>query len=228
MILLAEQQPEQDTMPEPPVRQAWRHAVATVATQAKAALPECHGRIDKAVKLVLAGDVALHSDGTATVGSASTAEQRCTVNGQCDCKDFPRAPDGRCAHMLAKWIYKRATALAQQEMSRMDMPDQTWVERARQQPALTPPFPEAPASVNVRLMMCGREVQVTLRDSNEGRLLQRLDALLQRFPLETAAATGQHGPDWCATHQAQMKENHKDGSTWYSHRKAEGGWCKGA
>src|SRR2546428_36537 len=44
-------------------------------------------------------------------------------------------------------------------------------------------LPEAPASVNVHLELAGRQVQLTLRDSDEGRLLARLDAILQRFPL---------------------------------------------
>src|SRR5438309_4107166 len=41
------------------VRQAWREAVAEIAEKAKAPLPECNGRVDSAVKIVLAGDVEL-------------------------------------------------------------------------------------------------------------------------------------------------------------------------
>ena len=33
---------------------AWREAVAEVATKAHAKLPECNGRVDSAVKIVLA------------------------------------------------------------------------------------------------------------------------------------------------------------------------------
>jgi hypothetical protein len=40
-------------------RQAWREAVAEIAVKAKQTLPECHGRVDSAVKIVLAGDVEL-------------------------------------------------------------------------------------------------------------------------------------------------------------------------
>jgi len=39
--------------------------------KAKATLPECHGRVDAAVKLVLAGDVELLADGKAKVASQS-------------------------------------------------------------------------------------------------------------------------------------------------------------
>ena len=44
------------------------------------------------------------------------------------------------------------------------------------------PLPEAPASVNVRLTIGGREVQWTFRDTDEARLADRLLALLARFP----------------------------------------------
>jgi hypothetical protein len=52
-----------------PARQAWRDAVAEIAEKAKATLPECNGRVDSAVKIVLAGDVELQADGTAKVAS---------------------------------------------------------------------------------------------------------------------------------------------------------------
>ena len=194
-----------------PARAAFREAVATVAMKAKAALPECHGRIDAAIKIVLAGDVAMHPDGTATVGSGSDPQMSHLVNGSCTCSDYARAPEGRCKHRLGRWIYKKATALAQEEMARMDTPTASWVEIARSNPPLTAtPLPEAPASVNVRLMMGGREVQVTLRDHDETRLLERLHALLQRFPLETAAATPTAPRvGWCSTHGVQM--THREG-----------------
>jgi hypothetical protein len=57
--------------PETPARQAWREAVAEVAGKAKAALPECNGRVESAVKIVLAGDVELLPDGKAKVASQS-------------------------------------------------------------------------------------------------------------------------------------------------------------
>ena len=57
------------------------------------------------------------------------------------------------------------------------------------------PLPEAPASVNVRVTIGGREVQWTLRDTDEGRLAVRLEALLARYPLpQPPAQTPQPGP----------------------------------
>jgi hypothetical protein len=79
----------------------------------------------------------------------------------------------------------------------------------------------------MRVTICGREVQVTLRDTDEARLLVRVEELLQRFPVPQASSSPQErGKDWCPLHNVQMKENHKDGRSWWSHRTAEG-WCKG-
>jgi len=92
------------------------------------------------------------------------------------------------------------------------------------QPAPTAPLPEAPASVNVHLTVSGRQVQLTLRDSDEGRLLARLDAVLQRFPVD---ATPADTTSQCPTHGVPLKLNHgKDGRTWYSHKTVDG-CCKG-
>jgi hypothetical protein len=67
-------------------RQAWREAVAAIADKAKAKLPECNGRVDKAVALVLHGDVELLPDGTAKVASQSNGTTAYhVVNGHCDC-----------------------------------------------------------------------------------------------------------------------------------------------
>jgi hypothetical protein len=97
------------------------------------------------------------------------------------------------------------------------------------------PLPEAPASVNVRLVLHGRDCQITLRDSDEARLLERLEALLQRFPVEASTAPAADVPvvasvppaGWCGVHRVQMRQNTKAGHTWFSHKMADGQWCKG-
>jgi hypothetical protein len=87
-------------------------------------------------------------------------------------------------------------------------------------------LPEAPASANCHVTIAGRQVQVTLRDTDETRLLDRLTALLAQYPIETPATTS--APEgWCQVHQVQMRRNEKDGRSWYSHPAPEGGWCKG-
>src|SRR5262249_2606160 len=86
-------------LPENPARKAWREAVSEIADKAKQTLPECNGRVDSAVRIVLAGDVELQTDGTAKVASQSNGTtQYFVVNGECSCKDYPKAPSNWCKH----------------------------------------------------------------------------------------------------------------------------------
>ncbi len=216
-----------------PARVAWRDAVDEVATKATTALPETvNGRIEKAAAIVLAGDVELLPDGKAKVASQSNgAVVYHIANGECACKDYPQSPSGWCKHRIARVLHVHAMALAKQKLAQLDTTSPAEAPRQpapAQPPAPTAPLPEAPASVNVHLELAGRQVQLTLRDSDETQLLQRLDAILQRFPLvvkptdsQAPAAVG-----WCHKHGIQMRQNHKDGRTWYSHW-TEAGWCKG-
>ena len=102
------------SLPESPARAAWCAAVAEVAAKAKAALPvEVNGRIEQAVQIVLAGDVDLLPDGTATVTSQRNGTpESFVVNGACGCPDASTAPSGWCAHRLSAAIARRAYPLA--------------------------------------------------------------------------------------------------------------------
>ena len=111
-----------------------------------------------------------------------------------------------------------------------------------------PPLPEAPASVNCHITIAGRQVQLTLRDSDEARLLERLAVVLAQFPVPqpTPQASsqpqgqGQLSPPQhnalamhhkvtgvCPVHNVAMKQTTKDGRSWWSHRLPDGQWCKG-
>jgi hypothetical protein len=230
-------------------RAVWRAAVADIAAKAKETLPECTGRVDSAVKLVLAGDVELLDEGQAKVASqANGTTQYLVVNGTCDCRDFLKAPSGWCKHRIAAGLAKRVTARLR---AHLDAPATRAAEGARSAPTVAPepslgaaapagtleaspavpapPLPEAPASVNVYLELGGRQVQLTLRGTDEREVLARLEAVLQRFPVPakpapTAAAAPEHS---CPLHHTPMtyQENARGG--WWSHALAEGGWCKG-
>ena len=94
------------------------------------------------------------------------------------------------------------------------------------------PLYEAPSSVNCHLVIDGRQVQLTLRDHDEGRLLERLEVVLKAYPVPQAStgpsAPPDQGQDWCHLHNVKLHLNHgKDGRTWYSHKTAEGTFCKG-
>src|SRR4029450_6643295 len=102
---------------ETPARKRGRDAVSEIAEKAKATLPECNGRVDKAVALVLAGDVELLPDGKAKVASQSNGTtQYCVVNGECSCPDFTKAPSHWCKHRIAAGLAKRAYPLAKAKL----------------------------------------------------------------------------------------------------------------
>jgi len=98
-------------------RALWRQAVTEVAEKARAALPHCADRLEKAVALVLAGDVEILGDGTARVASQSHGQTVYRiVNGSCDCPAYRHASDGWCTHRLAHAIAKRAYPLAKAQL----------------------------------------------------------------------------------------------------------------
>ena len=87
MAIVTEYDWESDTFThhgENPARQAWREAVAEIAAKAHEKLPECNGRVDRAVKMVLAGDVELLADGRTKVASQTSGTAHyVVVNGTC-------------------------------------------------------------------------------------------------------------------------------------------------
>ena len=106
---------------ESPERAAFRAAVAEIAAKAHEKLPECNGRIDKAVALVLAGDVELLADGTARVASQTNGSTQYVVcNGHCPCKDYQKAPHNFCKHRLSAAIVRRAQELTKQKLAQLD------------------------------------------------------------------------------------------------------------
>jgi hypothetical protein len=214
-------------LPESLTRKLFREAVEEVSQKAREALPESNGRIDSAVKIVLAGDVELLDEGKAKVASQSNGTTKYfLVNGSCECRDFEKAPANFCKHRLAYGIAKRANTLAKERLE---------AQLDSQRPAPTPEIaapvslPEAPASCNCYVEVAGRKVQITLRDADETRLLTRLESLLTRFPAEEPESTTP-SEGWCSIHQVQMNHS-KDGKGYY-HKAGEkpGGkaiWCRG-
>jgi hypothetical protein len=189
-------------LPESPARKAYREAVAEIAEKAKQTLPECNGRVDSAVKIVLAGDVELLTDGKAKIASQSNGTTKYfIVNGECECKDYPKAASNWCKHRIAAGLAKRARTLAKTKLEQLASANNGTPQPATEEPQgqsepVTPTvavptqsepvmssvaLPEAPASVNCHIMLEGRQVQVTLRGTDETILLARLAALLQQY-----------------------------------------------
>src|SRR5438445_5415671 len=101
-----------------PVRKAFREAVEAVADKARTAVPELNGRVDRAVQIILNGDLSIAPDGQGTIASQSNGNGAYAVGkGEyCSCKDHPKAPKLLCKHVLAYHIYQRAVALAKQKL----------------------------------------------------------------------------------------------------------------
>jgi hypothetical protein len=105
--------------------------------------------------------------------------------------------------------------------------DETPVATPVQETVATPilPLPEAPASVNFHTTLAGRQIQITLRDTDETRLLARLETLLQRFPVVEEPKEPAQQEGWCHKHNVQMKLNHGKRGSWWSHKLPNGQWC---
>jgi hypothetical protein len=153
-----------------PDRQQFRATLATIAARAKKKLPECNGRVEKAVALVLQGDIAYDpATSSAVVNSCNDPTTTYAVRGKhCTCKDYDRAPQHLCKHVLGVMFLIRI-----EQVLSTEAPPAQPLEDTRS------PLGEAPASVNLKVLLHGHEVMVTLRDADEGHLLTRLEALLR-------------------------------------------------
>jgi hypothetical protein len=172
-----------------PDRQHFRQVLAEMAEKAKAKLPESNGRVDSGVKIVLADDIDYNHDaGSAVINSCSDPQRVYHVKGTvCDCRDFEHAPRHYCKHRLALALLIRV-----HEVLKAEAPPEGL------KPA-TDSLPEAASSVNVRVLVQGHECQITLRDHDEGALLQRLQAVLARKdvqPLPSKPAPRAAGQQW--------------------------------
>jgi hypothetical protein len=102
--------------PESPARQLFTNPVISVAAQAKAALPEANGRVDRARDLVLGGLVSRNADGTFSVHSQSEHGKSYTITAEgCQCPDAEKAPHGRCKHIICTWLWRKARKVLEQQ-----------------------------------------------------------------------------------------------------------------
>jgi hypothetical protein len=221
-----------------PNRPAWREAVTEVAAKAHEKLPECNDRIDSAVKIVLAGDVELLPDGTAQVASQSNGTTSYhIVNGECSCKDYPKAPHQFCTYRLSAAIARRAQELtkARLDAGANDLAEPPSQPSPAQPDAPAAPLPEAPVSITLKASLHGHEVMVTLRGTDFANVKAQVEAASEWLRVQALAQSPTQSPaqperweqpGWCSKHGVQMVQNHKDGRSWWSHKTTEG-WCKG-
>jgi hypothetical protein len=202
----------------------FRQALERVSALAHAKLPaELHGHLERATALVIHRHVWLGDDSRHAQVLSSDGQTWYRVNGACTCMDAPRAPQGYCKHKLAVMLYRRASELLATSACGGGV-------------TAAAALPEAPASVNVRLCVEGHECQFTMRDSDEARLVERLQALLARFPqaakttasaaTQTNTAPAPASAPICPVH-GPMKESSKAPGTWFCSKKLfDGSYCK--
>lgn len=223
----------------------FRDALERVSALAHARLPqELHGHLERGHALVRHGHVWLDEDGKHAQVLSSDGTTWYVCNGHCTCMDAPRAPQGLCKHRLGVALYRRASELLATSHAAQPTPAAFPLAPFRAafaeagagdwRPA-TPALPEAPASVNCHVLIEGHQVQVTLRDVDEERLLVRLAALLTRYPqacggkgaapAPTGTTQAQGEPPKCLYH-GPMKASTKAPGTFFCTKKlADGSYC---
>jgi hypothetical protein len=194
--------------------------------------------------MVLAGDVELQPDRTAQVASQSNGQTVYhLVDGECSCKDYPKAPAQMCKHRLAYGIYTRAEQLVAEKLRDLEMsaqktthqnaPEST-IARQDDSQAMAIPYVEAPASANTYLTLHGYRIQLTIRGADAQDVLTRLLTVLVQYPLHQDTPADQQPQampaGWCQRHGVAMTRG-KDGKHFY-HKVGEkpGGqavWCRG-
>jgi hypothetical protein len=151
--------------------------------------PERTGELARAHALIRMGAVCPTADDpeTATViSSDGTTTYR--VNGTCNCQ---AGQHGKPCKHLASWklfqyIDRKLAAQAVLEPAPMRV-DTT------NSPA---PLPEAAASLNLRVLISGHEVQMTLRGDTEAALLDRLHTLLKRQDIRPVPKPAPRSGQW--------------------------------
>jgi hypothetical protein len=194
-------------------------AVERVSALAHAKLPpELHGHLERATALVIHRHVWMDEDGRHGQVLSSDGQTWYVCNGHCTCMGVTHAPQGLCKHRLAVALYRRASELLAQQGGATPA-------------AAAAALPEAPASVNVRLCVFGHECQFTMRDSDEARLVERLQALLARFPQQAKTTSEASAPasgetPTCLYHGAMRESTKVKGTFYCPSRMGDGTFCK--
>jgi len=126
-------------LPESPARTAFREAVETIADKARTAIPSLNGRVERAVQIILSGDLSIAPDGQGTIASQSNGNGAYHVGKgfSCPCKDHPKAPKHLCKHVLAYHIFTRATLHVLRLSQNNDWSKLTLLPMAPQYPLLS-------------------------------------------------------------------------------------------
>jgi hypothetical protein len=98
------------------------------------------------------------------------------------------------------------------------------------QPPAAPALPEPAFSLTLHGLLDGVDAMLTVRGMTAVEFTQNLQAVRGLLDAPQAprapAPAASTAEGWCHVHNVAMKENLKDGRSWYSHR-VDGRWCKG-
>ena len=113
-------------------------------------------------------------------------------------------------------------------------------EPAPAQPdACTAPLPEAPVSITLKATLHGHEVMITLRGVDFASVKAQVEQASQWLSVQAPAQPPTQPPTqgktqrahddspYCRAHKAVLKRYERNGQVWYSHKTADGRWCRG-
>ena len=85
-------------------------------------------------------------------------------------------------------------------------------------------------SITLKATLHGHEVHGDLARcqlaSVKAQVEQASEWLKVQAPAQPPTQSPEHPEGWCSKHGVQMRQNHKDGRSWWSHKTTDG-WCKG-
>lgn len=199
-------------------------AVKQVSALAHAKLPQAlHGALERATALVLHRHVWLDEDGRHAQVLSSDGQTWYRVNGQCTCRDAPRAPQGSCKHKLAVQLYKRAGEVLTASCGRTEPA------------AAGTPCPEALFSACLRGTVKGIDTQLTARGQTFPEFQRHVDAVHALFDAPAARPAGEAsvgasapapGETPTCLYHGPMKASTKAPGTFFCTKKlADGSYC---
>jgi hypothetical protein len=101
------------------------------------------------------------------------------------------------------------------------------------------PLPEAPVSITLKATLNGYEVMVTLRGVDFASVKAQVQQASQWLSVQAPAQPPTQPPaqgkaqrahddsPYCRAHKAVLKRYERNGQVWYSHKTADGRWCRG-
>jgi hypothetical protein len=147
--------------------------------------PERTGELARACALIANGHVTPSVDDPG-IGQVLSSDLQTvyTINGSCSCAAGSHGK--MCKHKESWLLYQYIAKKVEPEVVEVNLKNS---------------LPEAAASVNMKVLFCGHEVMVTLRDDSEAALLTRLQTLLKRQDIRPVPKPAPRSGNWKKAYQ---------------------------